>query len=345
MRCSITVGLATALVLAGCTLTSTPTARRASVARVAAVRHENTRSVSTTGSGQDANYLSVCSFNIQWLGQSAKRDNAALADLLAPYDIVVIQELIAAPATSGSDSGARQRAADFFKEMGRRGFAFHLSGDTGPKGPLGSSTSKTEWWVTFFRPEKVEPAAGLPQGFVSMPLAKNPDYDRVPYALPLRTTDGRFDCVLLSVHLNPDKARTHRAHELKALGSWIAAESARQAEKDFIVLGDTNIQGQNELRAVIPSGMVSLNADCVGTNVSPKSPKPYAQVFFNPTYSTEIDRGYGFHVINLIEEMRRHWTSSAPYPGDPYQPNVFRYFYSDHNPVVFRIKVPEKDDD
>jgi hypothetical protein len=91
--------------------------------------------------------------------------------------------------------------------------------------------------------------------------------------------------------------------------------------------------------------MVSLNADCVGTNVSPKSPKPYDQVFFNPTYTTEIDRGYGFHVINLIEEMRRHWTSSAPYPGDPYQPNVFRFYYSDHNPVVFRIKIPDKDDD
>ena len=178
-----------------------------------------------------------------------------------------------------------------------------------------------------------------------MPLAKNPDYDRVPYALPLRTTDRRFDFVLLSVHLNPDKARTRRAHELKALGSWITAESARQAEKDFIVLGDTNIQGQAELRAVIPAGMVSLNADCVGTNVSPKSPKPYDQVFFSPTYTTEIDRGFGFRVVNLIEEMRSRWTSSAPYPGDPYQPNVFRYYYSDHNPVVFRIKVPDRDDD
>lgn len=41
--------------------------------------------------------LQVCSFNIQFVGSSGRRDNAALAALVAPYDIVVAQELIASP--------------------------------------------------------------------------------------------------------------------------------------------------------------------------------------------------------------------------------------------------------
>ena len=43
-----------------------------------------------------AEFLTVCSFNIQFLGLSSKRDNAALAELMKGYDVVVVQELVAA---------------------------------------------------------------------------------------------------------------------------------------------------------------------------------------------------------------------------------------------------------
>ena len=290
--------------------------------------------------------LAVCSFNIQFLGSSARRDNAALAELLKPYDIVVVQELIAAPAEGPDDQPeSRQRAAAFFREMAGRGFQHVLSeSDTGRNGPLNNYGTSTEWWVTFYKPASVAPAADIPHGFISAPLARNPDYDRVPYAFAFRTPDGHCDFVLISVHLNPDDAG-RRAHELKAIGGWVAIEETQQAEKDFVILGDMNIQNPAELQADTPANFVSLNQACVPTNANPASPKPYDHVMFDPRYTTEIDRDYGFKVVNLVEAMRLYWHQAEPYPGDPFQQNVFRFYYSDHDPVVFHIQVPDAYDD
>ena len=46
---------------------------------------------------KDVEPLKVCSFNIQFLGSSKSRDDAALSIILKDYDIVVIQELVAPP--------------------------------------------------------------------------------------------------------------------------------------------------------------------------------------------------------------------------------------------------------
>ncbi len=59
----------------------------------------------------------------------------------------------------------------------------------------------------------------------------------------------------------------------------------------------------------------------------------------------EIDRDFDMAVVNLVDAMRPYWTAAAPYPGDPYNHNEFRQHYSDHHPVVFRMVVPEVDDD
>lgn len=45
----------------------------------------------------EASQLDVVSFNIQFLGHFKDRDNTALAALLTPFDIAVIQELVAPP--------------------------------------------------------------------------------------------------------------------------------------------------------------------------------------------------------------------------------------------------------
>ena len=41
--------------------------------------------------------INICSFNVQFLGNPKNRDNAALANLVGGFDIVVIQELVAPP--------------------------------------------------------------------------------------------------------------------------------------------------------------------------------------------------------------------------------------------------------
>ena len=51
-------------------------------------------------------------------------------------------------------------------------------------------------------------------------------------------------------------------------------------------------------------------------------------------------------VINLITEMKPHWTGDEPYPGDvPYNHNEFRQHYSDHHPIVFQMVGGSGDDD
>ncbi len=68
---------------------------------------------------------------------------------------------------------------------------------------------------------------------------------------------------------------------------------------------------------------------------------------FNPTFTAEIDRTYGFKVVNLIDAMRPSWTGPDAYPGGPptYMHDEFRFHYSDHHPVTFLIKIPSQDDD
>lgn len=41
--------------------------------------------------------ISICSFNIQFLGNSRSCDDRALAGIVAPYDIVVVQERVSPP--------------------------------------------------------------------------------------------------------------------------------------------------------------------------------------------------------------------------------------------------------
>jgi endonuclease/exonuclease/phosphatase family metal-dependent hydrolase len=311
------------------------------------VAHASSSAVPTSaGIAAAKRSVSVCSFNIQFLGSSGGRDNAALAELLDPYDIVVVQELVAAPATHQTDMPkSRQNSAAFFREMTSRGFAYVMSeSDTGRNGPLNNYSTATEWWVTFYRQSAVRPIDDVPHGFISAPLARNRDFDRVPYAFAFRTNDRNCDFVLISVHLNPDEA-VRRRQEFTAIWRWVAKERGAGKEQDFIVLGDTNLQNHEELLSDVPDGYVSLNDACVPTNVNLNGPRPYDHVIFDPSATSEIDRDFGFHVIDLIREMRSRWHHSAPYPGDPFQQNGFRFYYSDHNPVVFQMRMPDRDDD
>jgi hypothetical protein len=302
-----------------------------------------------------AEHVSICSFNIQFLGMSTKRMDGALVDLIKSNDVVVVQELVAPPYPGQFPDGKAFRpdreAARFFDTMRAAGFEFWLSEeDTGPGKKNHLNSSATEWFVIFFRPEKCKPAMDLPSGFLASDRAHHPDFDRVPYAFPLRTANGRLDFVLVSVHLNPggaSQSRKRRMHELAAIYSWIQSRST--TEKDFLVLGDMNIEDAQELAAILPTGWASLNERCEFTNTLITGPKPYDHVIYAvATTRHEIDRTLGFQIINLITEMRQPWRRQfrkLPYPGNPYNHDQFRARFSDHHPVVFRMKLPAVDDD
>ena len=76
--------------------------------------------------------------------------------------------------------------------MQAQGYAYLLSEeDTGTKDRIHLINSATEWWVSFYRPEQVQPAPDLPVGFLAEDRSDHPDYERVPYAFGFRTPNSR----------------------------------------------------------------------------------------------------------------------------------------------------------
>jgi hypothetical protein len=296
--------------------------------------------------------LLVCTFNVQFLGQSSERDNAALADVVKNNDIVVIEELIAPPFEGRFPNGTPFKpdpeAAAFFKAMAAQGFGYVLSEEDTGKGSVNHlNSTATEWWVVFFKSNRVDYAVDLPHGFLDTRHTAHPEFDRVPYAFGFRSKNHNTDFVLISVHLRPGAGPANsarRAQELNGIAKWIGRQSS--SEKDFIILGDMNIEDQRDLAGAMPQGLRTLNAKLEATNTNVNGPKPYDHVMYNPESTREIDLGYGFKVIHLVERMKDYWGKTEPYPGDePYQHNKFRKYYTDHNPVVFRITTDRPDDD
>ena len=304
----------------------------------------------TIGTGAGANTVTVCSFNVQFLGSSRERDDEALASILTGYDIVVVQELVAPPYVATFPDGTPVKpdpeAAEFFDAMKANGFTYWLSEeDTGTGSRNHSNGSNTEWWVTFYRDDKVNRALDLPHGFLADDRSDNDNYERVPYAFSFRAGDNGADFVLISVHLQPGDGRketARRKHELASIAAWIDAND--EQERDFIVLGDCNIEDAEELADATPMGFLSLNDECRSTNTNVNGPKPYDHVFFQPSFTTEIDRDYDMTVVDLVKAMQPLWKETEPYPGQPYDHNEFRKWYSDHDPVVFRMQMGRDDD-
>ena len=180
--------------------------------------------------------------------------------------------------------------------------------------------SATEWWVAFFRPAVVQVAADLPSGFLAADRSNHDDSERVPFGFGFRTADESMDFVLISVHLMPGASkRERRRHELATIAQWIDAHD--QTERDFIILGDMNIENAVELASATPEGCLSLNDECRPTNTNLNGPKPYDHMMFNTSETGEIDRQFDCQVVDLIDAMRDHWdVSLGSYPGEPRAP-------------------------
>ena len=161
--------------------------------------------------------LKICSFNIQFLGHFKNKENKILASSLKAYDIVVIQEMVAPP-TNGkySDNSpykADLESAGFTKEMQLNGFKYWLStDDTGPtKNQTASAAS--EWWIVFYRPNKVLADSSRFYGFISSPLSGNLSYERVPFAFPFQSVNEKTTFTLIPVHLKPGNRKEDQINQ------------------------------------------------------------------------------------------------------------------------------------
>lgn len=307
----------------------------------------------TTPPAPSADRIRVCSFNIQFLGHSRRRDHEALAEILHPYDLVLVQELVAPPYAGTFPNGKPfkpdKQSRAFFEAMKKQGFRYILSEEDTSKSKNHSNSPGSEWWVAFYRDEMLDPAEDLPRGFISEQRTRHPVFSRVPYAFSFRTDDGRLDFVVISVHLAPDpgrKARAIRRREINAIVEWVSTREG--SERDYLIAGDMNIHDRKELKSFLPAGWVALNDECRDTSANRNGSKPYDHVLYQAGKGgAALDQEFDCRVVDLREKMQPYWKDSAPYPGGAgsYDHDEFRARYSDHMPLEFRLKVPERDHD
>ena len=291
--------------------------------------------------------LKMCSFNIKFVGLYKKKDHEALADILKGYDLVLIQELVSPPTDGqfpdGTSYTADPEAKTFVDAMLAHGFNYRLSEeDTGTNEEIHSNASSTEWFIVFYKENKLSIDDELITGFLADDRSDHPSFERVPYAYSLVTIDNGVDFTLISVHLKPgsgsaDKAR--RKEELEAIMQWI--DTNNSSEKDYIIVGDMNIYTQAELLSLLPTGYRSLNQDCLPTNLA-SSGKPYDHVMYHVNH-TGAELASTFEIVDLMEVMRPYWKEAIPYPENDL--NLFYQYYSDHKPVVFTMISDGTDDD
>ncbi|MBK8498913.1 MAG: hypothetical protein IPL52_08875 [Flavobacteriales bacterium] len=141
-----------------------------------------------------ARTLLACSFNIRFLGQQNKR-NKDIAELLEDYDLVLIQELVAAPVATNFNGISLQPSSSstqFFSFMAQAGFKYALS--EGKTGPTTNNTNLTgsEYFVAFYKDDVLQYDRSK-SGFIDRKLVKNDVFARVPWKFHFRTVDRTLD--------------------------------------------------------------------------------------------------------------------------------------------------------
>jgi len=293
--------------------------------------------------------LTLCSFNIKWLGYSDERNCEALALVLSNYDVIVLQEIVAPPYPGAFPDGEPYEpdpeVAAFFDEMTQvRGYQYLLSEeDTGRQILNHQNSSRTEWFAIFYDPAKLQTAQELPRGFIAYDVTAHGVFDRVPYAFSLRHTETGFDFVLISVHLHQGHGADDddkRAEELQGIANWVSSQTS--GETHYIVLGDMNFDDCDEVLAIVPDRFRFLNPDgsgnCLTTNTSLVAGYPYDNVL----YTTQVrpDLTVGMRVIDLVTGLAAVWNPLGEPIEEAYDELDFVQQISDHNPIVFVLQIP-----
>ncbi|MFM7661211.1 MAG: endonuclease/exonuclease/phosphatase family protein [Bacteroidota bacterium] len=293
--------------------------------------------------------LSICSFNIQFLGNFKNKDNVTISKILKPFDIVVIQELVAPPFPGKFPNNTPYKVDEeskaFYNEMKKQGFACWLSTeDTGPTNNHVNSTA-SEWWVIFYKTSKVRGDSTRFHGFVSQPLTKNANQDRVSYVFPLKTIKGNSTFSLIPVHLNPGDSKNDYARrqvEFNYLFNWTKKQT--ELNKDFIILGDCNVYEASEFQHFRKLDFYTLNDKCKATNTkiyeSKEKGRPYDHIFYNSYLKQDIVEN-SFEVHDLKAQVMKVNGNNVI---EPYNHDDFRAKYSDHLPISFKL-ITGKDTD
>lgn len=298
-----------------------------------------------------AGEVTICSFNIQFVGGRKEKKHDELAAFMKPCDLVAVQELVSTPVDltfpNGDTLAQSPIAAEFVAAMEAKGFTMHMAPeDTGQSGNHDNAT-RSEFPVIFYKEKRFKIGAAVEEGYIAKPLVANEIFDRVPYAFDLQILDNaghvKNDFVLMSVHLHwdadgetPDESATKRKAEIQTMFKWMNKTKTAKGEKDFFIVGDMNIHNQDEINsyftgAASTMAFSSLNLQCVPSNM--KLNECYDQVIFS---KQRIDK---------IKPKLFVTDIAKKFDADSFESSIkFSTAYSDHNLVYFKMKIVADDD-
>lgn len=167
--------------------------------------------------------IKIASFNIQAFGKS-KRENKEVMDILETiiknFDITSVQEVRDKTEATLPYFVSRINSAE-------GNYAFVAS-------PRSGRTSSKEQYAFIYNANKIQ--------FTGKSYAYNDTgdiFEREPFIANFRS--GDFDYTLIDIHTKPDKAKT--TNEIQALEDVIKDAEEQLNEKDIIILGDFNADG------------------------------------------------------------------------------------------------------
>ncbi len=253
----------------------------------------------------DNDHLSICTWNIQWIGHWKAKKNTDIANVLRHCDVAVIQEMVAPPWDVTVTSKGTAETVTLKGDVEAKAFVDAMKGvgfdgvelsaeDTGPT-KNHTNTTASEWYTAFFKSAKVEIAQDLPQGFLARKLAGHSVYSRVPHAFGIRARhNGKpsVDMVLVSVHLHATgddepkrRCKARRIREFRYINQWVSQKKKNHAsqEKDYFVLGDMNIEDLEEVNAFMGQPPEWLETELAATEPlvdieTPEDPSSFAML-------------------------------------------------------------------
>lgn len=121
----------------------------------------------STGAHSDGQY-----FNGGYVTRSTGEYHCHISDCVPP--------IILGPAAGHLDVASFY--IKFFDAMTAKRFDFILSEEgTGTNDKVHINSAATKWWIVFYKPDAVEPATDLPNGYLASEQSNHTEYERIPY--------------------------------------------------------------------------------------------------------------------------------------------------------------------
>jgi endonuclease/exonuclease/phosphatase family metal-dependent hydrolase len=194
-----------------------------------------------------------------------------------------------------------------------------------------------QWVGIAWNARRVQPVGDIVQLPVShaRTTQNSNRWDRNLHAMMFSAGKGKTDFVLLVVHLKANASASFARHREEEIAEFLnqagALRKAFPTEKEWVLLGDTNIQnaGESAVRALSEAGFRDLNEHDIDTHTA-KGIQPFDRVFV-PKNQPEFAKSR-LEVLSAFQKEER--LSFAE----------FRARYSDHYIICTSIEVKADDD-